>query len=192
MFTGLVERVGVVVTSSEERLALSCDFDELTPGESVAVNGVCLTVAELGEDGFSADLSEETRRRTNLELLAPGDRVNLERAMPASGRFGGHLVQGHVDAVGRILERRVLDGSVEMSFSVPATLERYLVEKGSVTVNGVSLTVSALGRGCFSVALIPHTLSATTLGESATGDAVNIEVDILAKYVERLLREAGR
>lgn len=192
MFTGIVERVGTVISSSDRRLEVACDLSDLTGGESVGVNGVCLTVSSVLAGGFTADLSEETLRRSSLSSLRRGDHVNLERAMPAGGRFGGHLVQGHVDAVGSVLDSTSMPASVEMRFSVPGHLHRYLVEKGSVAVDGVSLTVSAIDESSFAASLIPHTLASTTLGKKAVGDPVNIEVDVLAKYVERLLAGAGQ
>jgi riboflavin synthase len=192
MFTGIVEASGMVVAASPVRLEVASAITDLILGESIAVNGVCLTVAARSEGGFVADISEETAGRTSLGSLAAGDPVNLERAMPAGGRFGGHIVQGHVDGVGRIKELKELEGSVEMFFEVPGELERYLVEKGSVTVEGVSLTVASLGIGEFSVSLVPHTLASTTLGSRKSGDRVNLEVDVLAKYVERLLEAQAR
>jgi len=187
MFTGIVETVGTAAEVSGSRIRLESDLVDLVVGESIAVNGVCLTVTAPGAGSFSADISEETARRTSLGSLRVGSPVNLERAMPAGGRFGGHIVQGHVDGVGSVADVRELPGSVEMSFSLPPELERYLVHKGSVTLEGVSLTVAALEPGGFAVALIPHTLQSTTFGTKQPGDAVNIEVDVLAKYVERLL-----
>ncbi|HVL52079.1 MAG TPA: riboflavin synthase [Actinomycetota bacterium] len=187
MFTGIVETVGTAAEVSGSRIRLESDLVDLVVGESIAVNGVCLTVTAPGSGSFSADISEETARRTSLGSLRVGSPVNLERAMPAGGRFGGHIVQGHVDGVGSVADVRELPGSVEMSFSLPPELERYLVHKGSVTLEGVSLTVAALEPGGFAVALIPHTLQSTTFGTKLPGDAVNIEVDVLAKYVERLL-----
>jgi len=187
MFTGIVETVGTAVEVSGSRIRLESDLVDLVVGESIAVNGVCLTVTNPGAGSFSADISEETSRRTSLGSLREGSPVNLERAMPAGGRFGGHIVQGHVDGVGSVAGVRELPGSVEMSFSLPGELERYLVHKGSVTLEGVSLTVAGLEPGGFAVALIPHTLQSTTFGTKLPGDAVNIEVDVLAKYVERLL-----
>ena len=187
MFTGIVEASGKIVAASPARIEVSSDLADLELGESIAVNGVCLTVASLSGGSFAADISEETAGRTSLGSVSEGDPVNLERAMPAGGRFGGHIVQGHVDGVGRVKEVRELEGSVEMSFEVPRGLERYLVEKGSVTVEGVSLTVASLGVAEFSVSLVPHTLTGTTLGSRKPGDPVNLEVDVLAKYVERLL-----
>jgi riboflavin synthase len=192
MFTGIVEALGTVLGVSPARLEVDSPFQDLTVGESIAVNGVCLTVAARAEGPFVASISEETARRTSLGDLSVGDPVNLERAMVAGGRFGGHIVQGHVDGVGMVGEVRDLAGSVEMSFEPPVELERYLVVKGSVTVEGVSLTVASLENGHFSVSLIPHTLASTTLGRRRPGDRVNLEVDVLAKYVERLLEAQVR
>lgn len=187
MFTGIVQTVGKVEEQSDDHLLVGCDLDELQVGESIAVNGVCLTVSGFRSGTFSADVSEETNRLTGLGTLRAGDAVNLERAMRASDRFGGHWVQGHVDGTGEVSGRRELAGSTEMEFSLPAGLERYLVPKGSITVDGVSLTVARLGPGVFGVSLVPHTLQSTTFGHRRPGDVVNIEVDVLAKYVERLL-----
>lgn len=187
MFTGIVETVGTAAEVSGLHLGIESDLTDLVVGESIAVNGVCLTVTRPDGGSFVADLSEETLRRTSLGSLKAGSPVNLERAMPAGGRFGGHVVQGHVDGVGTVAGAREFEGSVEMSFTIPAELERYLVHKGSVTLEGVSLTVATLEPGRFAVALIPHTLKSTTLGAKLPGDPVNIEVDVLAKYVERLL-----
>lgn len=187
MFTGIVETVGTAATVSDARIRVVSDLKDLVVGESISVNGVCLTVTEPEAGAFTADISEETSRRTSLGALMPGTKVNLERAMRADGRFGGHIVQGHVDGVGNVAEIEQLEGSAEMWFRVPVELERYLVSKGSVTVEGVSLTVASLESGRFSVALIPHTLVNTNFGAKLPGDPVNIEVDVLAKYVERLL-----
>jgi riboflavin synthase len=192
MFTGIVECTGVVIASSPGQLAISGDLVDLAVGDSIAVNGVCLTVTSVEGGRFTADLSEETLRRTSLGAVREGHRVNLERPLAVGGRLGGHVVQGHVDGLGHVVQSSVLPGSVEMWFSVPHDLERYLVEKGSVTVDGVSLTITGLEPGRFSTALIPHTLEATTLGDKSLGDPVNIEVDVLAKYVERLVAEARR
>jgi riboflavin synthase len=187
MFTGIVETIGTAASVSDARIRIVSDLKDLVVGESISVNGVCLTVTEPEAGAFSADISEETSRRTSLGALMPGTQVNLERALRADGRFGGHIVQGHVDGVGNVAELEQLEGSSEMWFRIPVELERYLVSKGSVTIEGVSLTVASLERGRFSVALIPHTLVSTTFGTKLPGDPVNIEVDILAKYVERLL-----
>jgi riboflavin synthase len=159
-------------------------------GASIAVNGTCLTVVDRGEDHLAFDLSEETLARTSFGRLAAGDPVNLERALTLSTRLGGHLVQGHVDGVGEVLAVRPgSDGGAVVRVSAPASVRRYLVEKGSVCVDGVSLTVAGLDDEAFSVALIPHTLAVTTLGSLEVGDPVNLEVDVIAKYVEALLEE---
>lgn len=187
MFTGIIESIGVIDGISARALTVKTDLEPLHPGESIAVDGVCLTVISWESSAFTVELSEETTRRTTLGELTAGRTVNLERPLAASARFGGHIVQGHVDGVGRIVEIIAAEGSQEVSIEVTADLRRYLVVKGSVAVDGVSLTVSLLDGAIFKVALIPHTLVASTFGEKAQGDPVNIEVDIIAKYVERLL-----
>jgi riboflavin synthase len=162
-------------------------------GDSIAVNGCCVTVVELGDGWWAADAVIETLERTTLGALEPAERVNLERPLRLADRVGGHLVQGHVDAVGRVAGRTLLaDGSTRFTFSAPAEVLRYVVEKGSVAVDGISLTVAALDSGTFDVAVIPHTLDVTTLGHKDTGAPVNIEVDLMAKYVERLLTPISR
>ncbi len=191
MFTGIVEELGTVVSRTGEATAvLVIDAPGVAPGlgvgASVAVNGVCLTATEVDGGRFQVDVVGETLARTALGRLQPGNRVNLERALPAGGRFDGHIVQGHVDGVGTVAALADDPGGRRMTVEVTPDLLRYLVIKGSVTVDGVSLTVAGLVRGGFEVALIPHTLAVTTLGERAVGDPVDIEVDILAKYVERL------
>jgi riboflavin synthase len=153
----------------------------------VAVNGCCLTVAQATVDGFAADLVAETLRRTALGGLAAGDLVNLERPVALGGRLGGHLVQGHVDGVASVLDRTAVGEGEEVRIELPPDLERYVVEKGSVAVDGVSLTVAGVGPGWFAVALVPHTLEVTTLGRRHPGDPVQLEVDVVAKYVERLV-----
>ncbi|HSK97186.1 MAG TPA: riboflavin synthase [Euzebyales bacterium] len=196
MFTGIVETVGTVAEVAPgpagARIVVTHDLDgELQIGESVSVSGCCVTVTDLGDRRFAADLMGETLRRTALGGLTPGALVNLERAVPADGRFGGHIVQGHVDGVGTVASRTDHDAWTVMAVSVPGHLSPYLVEKGSVTVDGTSLTVMGVDRpgdgAVFEVGLIPHTLAATVLGRRRPGDPVNIEVDVLAKYVERLL-----
>jgi len=193
MFTGIVEEVGRVVGVADLRLEVACGFGDLGIGDSIAVNGVCLTVMELADLGdeitFAAELSEETLARTSLGNLTVGSPVNLERPVPAGGRLGGHVVQGHVDGTGLVRSLEPQEGSVVMWIQAPRGLRRYLVDKGSVAVDGVSLTVAGLEEGAFSVALIPHTLTSTTLHSRAPGDVVNLEVDILAKYVESLLEQ---
>ena len=197
MFTGIVEELARV-RSSGSRLSVAANTVAVdsAPGASIAVNGVCLTVVEreLSADGsgfITFDVSPETARRTSLGRLAPGDPVNLERPVTLFGRLGGHLVQGHVDGVGTVKDIREAGTGRNMAIELPKGLARYVVEKGSIAVDGVSLTVAAIGEGCFSVALVPYTLDATTLGIAGVGDPVNLEVDMLAKYVEGLLRERG-
>jgi len=184
MFTGIVEELGQLESLRGDRLRISATLviDEAEIGESIAVNGCCLTVVAFGEGWWEADVSDETISRTSLASLSDGDGVNLERAVRASDRLGGHIVQGHVDAVGEVIEP-----VPDLRVRVPDVLLRYLVEKGSVTVDGVSLTiVDALDDG-FTVAIIPHTAAVTTLGAKQPGDLVNLEVDVMAKYVERLV-----
>jgi riboflavin synthase len=205
MFTGIVEGTGRVVTlavapgGAGARLEVEAPWPAgtLAAGDSVAVDGCCLTVAAATPTGFAADLVAETLRRTALGRLAAGDRVNLERPLALGGRLGGHLVQGHVDGVARVLERQAAGEGRELRVELPEALARYVVEKGSIAVDGVSLTVAGVGQGWFAVALVPHTLATTTLGERGAGDPVHLEVDLVAKYVERLVQpwsrqEAGR
>lgn len=193
MFTGLVEEVGVVRGISRGRDSARLVVEapgvaaELKVGDSVAVNGACLTVVEHTPRSFTADVMAETLARTNLGLLEPGDRVNLERALRLGDRLGGHLVTGHIDGVGRIKRRREEDIAVLLEIEAPPEVMRYMVKKGSVAVDGVSLTVADVGRQSFLVSLIPHTAGRTTLGAKKPGEAVNLEADIIGKYVERLL-----
>jgi riboflavin synthase len=194
MFTGIVEELGTVRAVSSRnggvRLEIAAEqvLEDAELGGSIAVNGCCLTVVELGPDWWAADVVRESLVRTGLDTLATGDRVNLERPVRLQDRLGGHLVQGHVDAVGRIAARRPEgDGSTRVEVRVPPAVRRYVVEKGSITVDGVSLTIAAVTADGFAVAVIPHTLAVTTLGSKGPGDAVTIEVDVVAKYVERLL-----
>lgn len=194
MFTGIVEQIGSVehVADNEigRRIVLSAPgVGDLPVGASISVNGVCLTAVETDDDNLAVDVIPETLQRTNLGTLMNASQVNLERPMPADGRFDGHIVQGHIDGVGTVAAiDRSDDGGVVMTVDIPEALQRYLVEKGSITIDGVSLTVASLTEAGFSVALIPHTLEVTTLGLRNPGDTVNLEVDVLAKYVERLLR----
>jgi riboflavin synthase len=195
MFTGIVEQIGSVeeVTDNEigRRLVLSAaGFGQIPVGASISVNGVCLTAVATDDDTVSVDVIPETMQRTNLGSLVRASQVNLERPMPADGRFDGHIVQGHVDGVGKVSAiERGDDGGIVMTVATPESLRRYLVEKGSVTIDGVSLTVASLIEEGFSVALIPHTLEKTTLGLRNEGETMNLEVDVLAKYVERLLKQ---
>jgi riboflavin synthase len=195
MFTGLVEATGAVATRAPRgpgaRLGIQTDLgrdarEPLALGESVAVDGVCLTVDALQPGGFEVDASGETLARTTLGGLAPGSRVHLERAMRPSDRLGGHIVTGHVDGVGSLAERRPEGESVWMSFAMPRELARFVAEKGSIAVDGVSLTVNAVGDDRFEVTIIPHTARTTKLGELAPGQRVNLEVDLVARYVARL------
>jgi riboflavin synthase len=186
MFTGLVQALGTVVTAGGH-LVVEAPV-ELDPGDSVAVNGVCLTATEVDDGRFEADVMDETLRRSSLGGLEPGAKVNLELPLRASDRLGGHFVQGHVDGLGTVSE--VADdgpNARRMAIDTPPELLRYVVEKGSVAVDGVSLTVSALDDNGFTVSLIPETLERTTLGQLWPGDRVNLEVDVVAKYVERLV-----
>jgi riboflavin synthase len=199
MFTGIVEGTGTVAAlavaadGGGARLEVEAPWlaGDLRLGESVAVNGCCVTVAAPVAAGFAADLVAETLRRTALGGLAAGDRVNLERPMALGGRLGGHLVQGHVDGVARIIDRTAVGDGEEVRVELPGALERYVVEKGSIAVDGVSLTVAGVGPGWFAVALVPHTLEVTTLGDRRPGDPVQLEVDVVAKYVERLVAPMG-
>jgi riboflavin synthase len=193
VFTGIVERIGTVreITARDgaQRMVIGgAGLGELPVGASIAVNGVCLTVVESG-DAISVDLIPETLERTNLGALSSDELVNLELPLAAGGRFDGHIVQGHIDSVGTIARVDIDNhqGTV-MTVDVPEDLRRYIVEKGSVTIDGVSLTIAGLTEDGFSVALIPHTLEVTTLGLRKRGDTVNLEMDVLAKYVERLLK----
>jgi riboflavin synthase len=184
MFTGIVEELGRLESLEDGRLRIAATrvIEDASIGDSIAVNGCCLTVVAFGDDWWEADVSDETISRTSMRSLQPGDGINLERAVKMSDRLGGHLVQGHVDAVGEIVEP-----VPNLRVRVPASLTRYLVEKGSVTVDGVSLTVVDALHDGFTVAIIPHTADVTTLGARQPGDLVNIEVDVMAKYVERLM-----
>jgi riboflavin synthase len=184
MFTGIVEELGAVdaVTGSRVRIAADLVTEDAKLGDSIAVDGCCLTVVALGDGWWEADVSDETRKRTTVGDRLPGDRVNLERPVRAQDRLGGHIVQGHVDGVGEIVEP-----APDLRVRMPRELLRYIVEKGSVTVDGVSLTVVDVLDDGFTVAVIPHTAAVTTLGRKGPGDHVNLEVDVTVKYVERLL-----
>jgi riboflavin synthase len=198
LFTGLVEERGTVVRidelSDSVRMTVSGPLvtSDARHGDSIAVNGVCLTVVGQESDSFTADVMRETLSRSSLGALAAGDAVNLERAARLDARIGGHLVQGHVDGTAEVHSISPSDNWTLVRFSLPAELARYVVEKGSITVDGVSLTVVEAGDDFFSVSLIPETLSATTLGSRTVGDIVNLEVDAIAKYVERLMQWSAR
>jgi len=193
VFTGIVEERGEVVSvllqGDSARMVIRADLaiEDAKLGDSISVNGVCLTVAELDGSSFTADVMAETLARTSLGAASSGSPVNLERAMPAHGRLGGHLVQGHVDATGQILQINPAEHWTVVRISLPEQLARYVAEKGSITVDGVSLTVVGVDDDSFTVSLIPTTLRETTLGDREVGDPVNLEIDVIAKYVERLL-----
>lgn len=194
MFTGIVEERGTVASIEQLRNAArvairgTVVLSDVKAGDSIAVNGVCLTVVDLGPDFFTADVMEETLKRSSLDAVSAGSEVNLERAARLDSRLGGHLVQGHVDGTGQVLAVEPDDHWTAMRISLPADLGRYVVEKGSITVDGVSLTVVSVDDEGFSVSLIPTTLAETTLGSRQVGDRVNLEVDAIAKYVERLMQ----
>ena len=194
MFTGIVEERGTVASieqlTNAARVAIrgSVVLSDVRAGDSIAVNGVCLTVVDLGPDYFTADVMEETLKRSSLDAVSSGSEVNLERAARLDSRLGGHLVQGHVDGTGEVLAIEPDAHWTAMRISLPVDLGRYVVEKGSITVDGVSLTVVAVDDEGFSVSLIPTTLAETTLGSRQVGDRVNLEVDAIAKYVERLMQ----
>ncbi|MFD3946911.1 riboflavin synthase [Streptomyces sp. NPDC058579] len=198
MFTGIVEELGEV--TAVEKLADASRFRLRGPlvtegakhGDSIAVNGVCLTVVEHGDGEFTADVMAETLLRSSLGALDVGSRVNLERPMAVGDRLGGHIVQGHVDGTGSILDRTPSENWEIVKVALPAQLSRYVVEKGSITVDGVSLTVVEAAEDWFTISLIPTTLALTTLGIKKSGDPVNLEVDVIAKYVERLLGPNAR
>ncbi|MEV6669569.1 riboflavin synthase [Streptomyces sp. NPDC051162] len=197
MFTGIVEELGEVVAvdshgdSSVFRLRGPLVTEGAKHGDSIAVNGVCLTVVETADGEFTADVMAESLKRSSLGALAPGSRVNLERPMALGGRLGGHIVQGHVDGTGTVVARTPGEHWEIVRIALPAGLRRYVVDKGSITVDGVSLTVVEAGDDFFTVSLIPTTLQLTTLGIKQPGDPVNLEVDVLAKYVERLLADGA-
>ncbi|BCR04765.1 riboflavin synthase subunit alpha [Desulfuromonas versatilis] len=194
MFTGLIEDLGSIremqrgADSVRLKVATRLPMEEIRMGESIAVNGICLTVVAFGGGTFSADVSPETLSRSNLGRISPGSRVNLERALRLSDRLGGHLVSGHIDAVAEIAERYQEGNAVRFRFAVPGEISRYVVEKGSIAVDGISLTVNSVTAESFTVAVIPHSLAMTTLQERVVGDLVNIETDLIGKYVERLLK----
>jgi riboflavin synthase len=194
MFTGIIEELGSIrrITTVEggARLEISARIvlADAKSGDSIAVNGVCLTVVDRGADSFRADVSAETLRRTSLKQARTGARVNLERPLTPSTRLGGHIVQGHVDGTGEFIEARAVGEGWVVRIGFPPELARYIVEKGSITVDGISLTVAALAEDSFEVAVIPHTWKVTNLSALEVGAAVNLEVDVIAKYVERMMR----
>ena len=196
MFTGIVEEVGAIknIKRGQHSAALTIQaktvLEETRIGDSIAVNGICLTVTRLFPDGFSADVMHETLNRSSLAGLSAGSIVNLERAMPANGRFGGHIVAGHVDGVGHIANIRRDDTAVWYTVHAGPEILRYVVEKGSIAIDGISLTVAAVGEREFSISAIPHTVRQTVLHHRRKGDLVNLETDIIGKYIEKLLQPA--
>ncbi len=195
MFTGIIEEVGEIVDVDDSkdfrtiRIRAARILDDIVTGSSIAVNGVCLTTRSFNKESFCAELSRETLDRTTLDTLARGSHVNLERPMRADARFGGHIVQGHVDGTGSIRQFNRTGDSWDLEVDFPESSARYLVEKGSIAVDGISLTVAALrGTGTFSIAIIPHTFDNTNLRAAKPGDRVNLEYDVIAKYVDNLLR----
>jgi len=198
MFTGIIQTVGKIAAIEQKggdtRLRIntgSLDMSNVNTGDSIAVSGVCLTAVEHSASGFTADVSGETLSRTTLGQRRPGDAVNLEKALTLNTPLGGHLVSGHVDGVGTVVSRETEGRSVRFRFEAPATLARYIAEKGSICVDGVSLTVNAVNGAKFDVTIVPHTLAQTTLDSFQPGSKVNLEVDLLARYLERLMLGEG-
>lgn len=193
MFTGIIEEVGRIVSvkrgqvSSRLKIQGQKIFDDIHIGDSIAVNGVCLTATTLDDTAFEADVMAETLRRSSLGSLAPGSRVNLERAMPAYGRFGGHIVSGHIDGTGTIVSMKREENAVWVEIRADRKLMKYIIEKGSIAIDGISLTVAWVGSGSFKVSVIPHTGEETTLLSKKNGDIVNLENDVIGKYVEQML-----
>lgn len=193
MFTGIIEEKGSIlgIRKGEKSASLKIGCSEILSGtklgDSICVNGVCLTVTDAAENCFEADVMPETMRATNLEFLKPGDAVNLERALSAGGRFGGHIVSGHIDGTGRIIELKKEDNAVWITVEAKSEILRYIIHKGSVAVDGISLTVQYVDDRSFKVSVIPHTRDYTTLQDKKTGYVVNLECDIIGKYIERLV-----
>jgi len=198
MFTGIIEETGEIAGMTDSgdfrtlKVRARSVMDDLKAGASIAVNGVCLTARRFDSDGFSAELSRETLERTSLGHLAQGSIVNLERPMRADSRFGGHIVQGHVDGIGHIRRFDREGDAWNLEIEYPEKDANYIVEKGSISVDGISLTVATIGSGTFSVAIIPHTFENTNLKAAKAGDPVNLEFDILAKYVEKMIGTRAR
>ncbi|CCN35404.1 riboflavin synthase subunit alpha [Vibrio nigripulchritudo SO65] len=195
MFTGIVEAVGTLtaITPKGEDISVTVetgklDMADVKLGDSIATNGVCLTVIEFTENSYTADLSVETMNKTGFTQYQAGDKVNLEKAMLPSTRFGGHIVSGHVDGIGEIVERNQVGRAVEFWVDMPAEISKYVAEKGSITVDGISLTVNALRKNAFKLTIVPHTSLETTINDFQVGRKVNLEVDVLARYMERLLQ----
>lgn len=193
MFTGIIEEKGSIkhinVTGTSGNLAVQCKkvLCGTKVGDSIAVNGVCLTVTSIQPDGFSADIMAQTVRMSSLGRLGPKSHVNLERAMAANGRFGGHIVSGHIDGTGTVIDRKQEENAIWFTISAEPGVLFYIVDKGSITIDGISLTVAYVDESCFKVSVIPHTILETTLADTKIGDTVNLENDIIGKYVEKLL-----
>ncbi|MBD1568336.1 MULTISPECIES: riboflavin synthase [Aliivibrio] len=194
MFTGIIESVGTLqaITPKGEDISVTVnvgqlDMSDVKLGDSIATNGVCLTVIAMTEQTYTADLSLETLKRTGFVNYKAGDKVNLEKAMLPTTRFGGHIVSGHVDAVGEIIERHQTGRAIEFWIQLPQTLAKYVVEKGSITVDGISLTVNDIRKNAFKLTIVPHTAAETTMDNFSVGQKVNLEVDVIARYLERLV-----
>ncbi len=193
MFTGIIEEIGTIaeIRSTGESMIMKLEakrvLEDVNLGDSIAVNGVCLTVTSYTKEHFTVDIMPETIRATSLRGLGRGAKVNLERAMSAGGRFGGHFVSGHVDGIGTIVEKTPADNAVYYRINVSSELSQYMVEKGSVAVDGTSLTIFAVDHDSFTISIIPHTLEETIIGSKGIGDCVNIECDMIGKYIERFL-----
>lgn len=197
MFTGIIEEIGTIERIQHGRYSAVLTIkagkvlEDTRIGDSIAVNGICLTVTNLHSSCFSADVMHETLNRSALAHMKNGSRVNLERAMPVNGRFGGHIVAGHVDGIGKVVNIRRDDTAVWFTIQAEPSVLRYIVEKGSVAIDGISLTVAQVLKDCFSVSTIPHTVARTVLSERTEGDSVNLETDVIGKYVEKLLCPAA-
>ena len=189
MFTGIIEELGKIQEIKSNKITVKCGtvIQDAKLGDSIAVNGVCLTVVEILPDGFVADISPETFKVTAFNLLKVGDLVNLERAMPANGRFGGHIVSGHIDGVGKFLDISKYNDFYELKIELDTKESNYVIKKGSITVNGISLTIADIEKNIIKLAIIPHTYENTNLKTLKNGDYVNIEVDMVAKYIEKFL-----
>jgi len=192
LFTGIIEEIGTVkdIFSGTKSIKITFElpkkFDDVKVGDSIAVNGVCLTVSHLTESEWTADVMPETMRKSSLGELKAGSKVNMERAMPATGRFGGHIVSGHIDGMGTIISRRADDIAVWFEVAADFEILKYTVLKGSITIDGISLTVASVSNASFKVSVIPHTLKQTILEDKYTGSKVNLEADIIAKYIEKI------
>lgn len=194
MFTGIIEEIGSIISSNlvggsgELRVGAALILEGCKLGDSIAVNGVCLTVTKITNREIAFDVSVETLRHSNLGILKKGDQVNLERALAADGRFGGHMVSGHIDGTGTLNDYRQEGNAIVFTFNVTPAVARYLIIKGSIAIDGISLTISALAEDSFSVTVIPHSLQQTTLGQRNLGATVNLENDLVAKYIEKLIQ----